>query len=412
MSLNLSMPPQEAAAPPHSISPTQPTPFDARTSAYGVQFEGSGRDYFRVWLANLLLTIVTLGLYTPFARWRTLAYFLNHTALAGSSFEFVARKLRMFLGFLLVVGLAVASQIAQNSGNHVLSALLILSLAALAPYLWASAMRFRLGNTRWRGLRMHFLPDWKQVYAGSWPMFVVVLAWVGLNLFVGDKPMPATRPSWPLVGGLAAMCLASLLCAIQLDYNYKHLLLQRSFIGQEQGRWEARYQQLAGIWLRATAIALATAVACYAAAGALLYLVVKNVPQVQGLFISIFGIMLLVLLTFLLLIVALLPALAYKQAAMFKLLWNHIRIGQLAHFESTLSVPAYLRLKLKNAVLNLVTLGFYRPLARTSEYAMRFNSLTMHLSGDLDDIRGRLLEQQEHGLGDALVDAAGLDFIG
>ena len=25
--------------------------------------------------------------------------------------------------------------------------------AALAPYLWASAMRFRLGATRWKGLR-------------------------------------------------------------------------------------------------------------------------------------------------------------------------------------------------------------------------------------------------------------------
>lgn len=32
--------------------------------------------------------------------------------------------------------------------------LLLFGFAALAPFLWASAMRFRLGATRWRGIRL------------------------------------------------------------------------------------------------------------------------------------------------------------------------------------------------------------------------------------------------------------------
>ena len=36
-----------------------------------VEFTGSGGEYFRVWIVNVLLTIVTLSLYTPWARRRT-----------------------------------------------------------------------------------------------------------------------------------------------------------------------------------------------------------------------------------------------------------------------------------------------------------------------------------------------------
>ncbi|RYF66268.1 MAG: DUF898 family protein, partial [Comamonadaceae bacterium] len=38
-------------------------------------FTGSGGEYFRVWIVNVLLTIVTLGFYTPWARRRTAQYF-------------------------------------------------------------------------------------------------------------------------------------------------------------------------------------------------------------------------------------------------------------------------------------------------------------------------------------------------
>lgn len=40
-------------------------------AAYRLRFSGSGGEYFRVWIVNLLLSIVTLGLYTPWARRRT-----------------------------------------------------------------------------------------------------------------------------------------------------------------------------------------------------------------------------------------------------------------------------------------------------------------------------------------------------
>ena len=39
-------------------------------TAHPLEFTGSGGEYFRVWIVNLLLSIVTLGFYTPLARRR------------------------------------------------------------------------------------------------------------------------------------------------------------------------------------------------------------------------------------------------------------------------------------------------------------------------------------------------------
>ena len=50
-----------------SPAPTRRTGIEA----HPIEFTGSGGEYFRVWIVNVLLSIVTLGLYTPWARRRT-----------------------------------------------------------------------------------------------------------------------------------------------------------------------------------------------------------------------------------------------------------------------------------------------------------------------------------------------------
>ena len=44
-----------------------------------MQFTGQAGEYFRVWIVNVLLSVVTLGLYSPWARVRTRQYFYGHT---------------------------------------------------------------------------------------------------------------------------------------------------------------------------------------------------------------------------------------------------------------------------------------------------------------------------------------------
>ena len=82
-----------------------------------VSFSGSGVDYFRLWLTNLLLTIVTLGIYTPWARRRHIRYFYRNTLVGADPLDFVASSRNMATSFLLVVVCALINVMSSAGLN-------------------------------------------------------------------------------------------------------------------------------------------------------------------------------------------------------------------------------------------------------------------------------------------------------
>ena len=66
------------------------------------EFRATGGEYFRIWIVNLLLTIVTLGIYSAWAKVRRLRYFYGSTLLDGHSFEYHAKPLAILKGRLIV----------------------------------------------------------------------------------------------------------------------------------------------------------------------------------------------------------------------------------------------------------------------------------------------------------------------
>ena len=120
-----------------------------------VRFTGSGAEYFGIWIVNLLLTIVTLGIYSAWAKVRRLQYFYRHTELAGSSFDFHGRPIKILIGRVI----ALLMLFAYNYSVRIQSGwtLIIFCLIAFAmPALLRNSLRFRLYNTSWRGVRFHF----------------------------------------------------------------------------------------------------------------------------------------------------------------------------------------------------------------------------------------------------------------
>lgn len=133
-----------------------------------LRFTGRGSEYFGIWIVNLLLTIVTLGIYASWAKVRRMQYFYRHTELAGSTFDFHGRPLRMFFGRLIALGMVLAYS--YSIRLHSLVTLLVLVLLALVlPWLLRNSLRFRLYNTSWRGTRFHF----KGTVAAAYRVFLL-----------------------------------------------------------------------------------------------------------------------------------------------------------------------------------------------------------------------------------------------
>ena len=75
--------------------------------AHRLEFTGSGPEYFRVWIVNLLLTIVTLGIYSAWAKVRSLRYFYGTTSLDGTAFEYHGTGLQILKGRLIAFAVLV-----------------------------------------------------------------------------------------------------------------------------------------------------------------------------------------------------------------------------------------------------------------------------------------------------------------
>jgi uncharacterized membrane protein YjgN (DUF898 family) len=102
-------------------TPATPVAAAPAPRTLSLQFTGSGSEYFRIWAVNLLLILVTLGLYLPFAKARRIRYFYANTLVDGQALSFHGDPWKMFRGFLLMVVLmgvyAGAGQVSVMAGG-------------------------------------------------------------------------------------------------------------------------------------------------------------------------------------------------------------------------------------------------------------------------------------------------------
>ena len=70
-----------------------------------VTFYGEGAKLFGIYIVNILLTLVTLGLYYPWARAALLKYMYEESEFEGSRFTFHGTGKEMFIGFIKAIGI-------------------------------------------------------------------------------------------------------------------------------------------------------------------------------------------------------------------------------------------------------------------------------------------------------------------
>jgi uncharacterized membrane protein YjgN (DUF898 family) len=52
------------------------------------EFRGSAGEFFRIWIVNVALILITLGIYSAWAKVRTRRYFYGNTFVAGNAFDY------------------------------------------------------------------------------------------------------------------------------------------------------------------------------------------------------------------------------------------------------------------------------------------------------------------------------------
>lgn len=342
---------------------------------YLTRFHGRGREYFRIWIVNLLLSVLTLGIYSPWAKVRREKYFHRTTQLNGHSFEYHGQPLAILKGRLLVFAVLIVLALIKKFSVTAHTVISLCMLPAI-PWLMVRALSFRAANTSYCGVRFAFHGSYRQAAKLFFGYGLLVLCTLGLalplwrakmrtfsldQLSYGSSRFRCGIATWQIVRRTALPFLACLTTAVLIGF-------------------------LVGVGLDLLAPLLAG--------------VSKFKPStISSLGYTLGGTLTVVLLWWLPSFV-LMPRLT-------NLIWSH---GSLAdgHFVSEQTIKDYLVLIARNWLFSLLSLGLFIPFARIAQARFRAERLALIFPGPLDGFTADR-KQQAAALGDEASDALGLD---
>jgi len=374
-----------------------------------LHFTGSGSEYFRIWIVNLLLTLVTLGVYYPWAKVRRLRYFHGNTLVGEHPLGFHADPKKMLRGYLLVTLLLVL----YSSAGHfspVAGLIAFLIVAAVWPALLKSSMQFRLANTSWRGLRFRFRGSVRGAYAALLPFFVPGLLIVGALVAVPDQQNP---PDW--YGVLMLLVFLGFFALVPWWWwRLKKFQHDHYAYGREQTELRTGAGSFYGVFAETVGIGAAGMMVVGILVAVLVGIAAAlgigrgglgDGPRPGGLiFFALIGTLVFVVG---LLAVQLVPR-PYFTAKMQNLLWSRTASDAVG-FESTLRFWPLFGLTLKNWLLIVLTLGLYWPFAAVAMQRLRVQAVTVVLQVDPQTLEDRARAAEGEAAGDAAGDLFGLD---
>ncbi|RPH45885.1 MAG: DUF898 family protein [Burkholderiales bacterium] len=396
---------------------------------HAVRFTGTGAGLLRVWLVNLAFLLLTLGLYAPWARRRSLRWHLRHTIVAGSPLEDTGPpRWRPWDALGPVVAITVAAGLWSDRplvewvvmsfvavGDSLAFAILAVAGGAAASACHMAEVRARLASVRWRGLSPVFRGRRRELQNSAWPAALlgagctVLAGWVlALMLQLASIDPEAHDSEVRALGlGFASALFVTLLCvpvglvlAVWSRSRADRIAFGRIVFGREP--------------IRFVPADLAYPIATIGAVGVL----IVGLAVVQGL-----GVLIPPEPNVLELIPlpperhaeAIAPlraqadahhagwlcqqvarggvvalALAWFEASLFAATWNGLRLGTAIVGRCALQPLRHARLRAMNVLLTLATLGLYLPFARVREHRAKAESVELIAFDGLESIERRL----------------------
>jgi len=257
-----------AAVPQNPEFPAAPP----RPHVLPLQFTGRAGEYFRIWIVNLFLSIVTLGLYSAWAKVRRRRYFYGHAWLDGSNFEYHGDPRVILRGRLIAVALFLAYTLAGRYSPRLAAGLALLALP-LVPWLLVRSFRFNAVSTSYRNVRFAFDGRYGDFFAAILPVVVFPLATVAFGRY---DPNGARAPTAPELFAAFAPAIVFGLAYPWMSGRLHRLRVNGSRFGTARFDCSATVGEFYGLYIIAGLVMVALGIAFFgplvaigAAAGAL-----------------------------------------------------------------------------------------------------------------------------------------------
>ena len=310
------------------------------TRELAFEFRGDGAEYFKIWIVNILLTIVTLGIYSAWAKVRNNRYFYSNLYLDGESFRYLADPITILKSRIIAV-VVFAAFIVLSELFPVAGLVLALALMAITPLLVVRSLAFNHRMSAYRNIQFRFDASY-----GEAVMALLV---------------------WPILGMLTAGIL------------YPYAILKSSeFIVRNSSYGTAAFDFDAETWDygRIVLIFLGVLIATlFLTVG--LTLLGTGVGSALSPIIALSGYVL---------------AGVYLTVMLTNVYYNSTSL-QAHELAANLEVPGYLKVFVVNVILTVITLGLFLPFAKVRMAKYRADHTQFIAAGSLEEFAAAEKEQ-------------------
>ena len=363
------VPPALPPVPPPVPHWPAPSPEPVR---HRVEFTGRAGEFFGIWFVNLVLTVLTLGIYSAWAKVRTERYFYGNTRIAGTPFEYLAQPMQIFKGRLIAYVVVIGLGLSAHFQLWVVYIPLFLLVLVLLPWMLYLTLRFRARYSAWRGLRFRFVDGVYEAYVNFMfrPMlqivtFYLVHPWVRMH---------------------------------QQDYIVQ---------GHRFGGLRFRFQGDLSAYFIPFLISIGLGFAAYMAMVLLMFGGIAGAAALGGEGEPEPAVIIAAMVPAIIAYLSLLVLPIYLRTKYTNLMWANSRLGG-HRFESTLRARDMIWIYLSNGVAIVLSLGLAVPWAMVRLARYRADHFTFLAAGSLDDFVAEA-ERQEGATSAELVDALDLD---
>ncbi len=373
-------------------------------------FNGNGTEYFKIWIVNILLTIVTLGLYYPWAKVRSRRYFFGNTELDNANFEYHATGKQLFISFLIAMVIFACYVFVGQTFPVVGAIFAILFLLALPWIVWRS-VKFNLSMISYRNVRFGFNGGLGGSYATflAYPIGMVTAFIIVLAVIIGvlGRIMDMQTLAGILVAIIALFAYPAFFAMInKITSSY---LTNGSHFGQGQFSADLKFQPFFVIMLKGMGLALLLTLLAIFFIGLTTYLFIgleQIGEQITGmeqgvapgaiLFLLIFSV-------YALLVPVSIYVIAYFKARHRSYLFGETTLDNSINFESTLRANKLFGIIFTNLLMIIFTLGLAYPWTAVRAYRYLTESINVKSSAGFDGYMSK--QAHEGAIGEELGEA-------
>lgn len=144
-----------------------------------LSFTGGVGQLYGIMIINYFLSLITLGIWGPWAKVRTLRYFYGHTEFLDHGLEFLATGKQLFVGRLIAIIVLIALGLFEFV-PFIGPALAIIIVIAGIPYVLNRSLGFKARFLAWRDVRF----NWHGSYGKAILIFTILplLSFITLGL--------------------------------------------------------------------------------------------------------------------------------------------------------------------------------------------------------------------------------------